>query len=85
MFLSSAQDDAALLASLDDDATGSKGSSTTPRLGLRSQTFAIVVAGADLALAEKAILETGLANRGAALTEIFRAYLNAKGQFNIPE
>lgn len=53
-------------------------------LGDRSKAVKVVVYMQDLEIVERAIRETGLMNRGEALTAICRYYLeNEAGQFDI--
>lgn len=44
----------------------------------------VAISSREIGLIEKAIYATGQSNRGEALAEICREYLDAKGQFDIP-
>lgn len=51
----------------------------------KNQTVKAVIVAKQAAIIEAALMETGLRNRGEALTEICREYLLAKGQLDIFE
>ena len=64
-----------------------KDSKPNEREGMTASKHGVVkmaISSRDIGLIEKAIYSTGQSNRGEALVEICREYLNAKGQFDIP-
>ena len=61
-------------------------SASSDREGMTASKHGVVkiaISSKEIGLIEKAIYSTGEKNRGEALTEICREYLNAKGQFDI--
>lgn len=61
------------------------GSPSAPRnLGEKSKTVMCVLYMPQLSIFEQALAATGLVNRGEAMAEICRNYLEQKGQFDFP-
>jgi hypothetical protein len=84
IFLATAGQDALLSQLLGTENDGAK-LSDGPRLPNIGQTIALVIAMKDLVLVERAIRATNKINRGEAIAEICRSYLdNAEGQLDIP-
>lgn len=63
-----------------------KAEASAEREGMTTSKHGVVkvaISSAQVGLIEKAIYATGISNRGEALTEICREYLDAKGQLDI--
>jgi len=81
--LSTKAQDAALARIFDgEDETGFK-ASEGPRLPNMGQNIAIVIPIANLGLFEKTIRATGEPNRGKAVEEICRTYMDSRGELEV--
>ena len=83
-FLETNLQEAALISLTRDDPKSSIPDERSKRLSGKRTNICLVIPLKDLGLAERAIAATGLQNRGEACQVIFRRYLDAVGQFDVP-